>query len=181
MSCSNHVGPLSMKHFTCDGRTGVVWPKRHKTHYTEVERGQITVANARYLSSFVIHVMMNFSRSSLCRYGGSIIGALKSWQRAQELLQQEKNGGRNEPPDTRKQETSGPSFSSSVCPLMQSNTTVAVLIVILLSQAVLFCSLNLTFLIAPLTAPLLILCRHWSLAFIQKASNLAPQQYTCQV
>lgn len=90
MSCSNHVGPLSMKHFTCDGWTGVLWPKRHKTRYTEVERGQITVANTRYLSSFVIHFMINFSRSSSCRHGGSIMGALKSWQRAQELLQQKK-------------------------------------------------------------------------------------------
>lgn len=87
-----------------------------------------------------------------------------------------KKGGRNEPPHTRKQENSGPTFSSSVkhcscCPDCK----------IVLSQAVLFCSLILTFLIAPLTAPLLILCRHWSLAFIQTASNLAPQQYTCQV
>lgn len=96
MSCSNHVGPLSMKHFTCDGWTGVLWPKRHKTRYTEVERGQITVANTRYLSSFVIHFMINFSRSSSCRHGGSIMGALKSWQRAQELLQQKKKKKKEE-------------------------------------------------------------------------------------
>lgn len=59
---------------------------------TLAQKAQNTLYRSRERSNYCskYHFMINFSRSSSCRHGGSIMGALKSWQRAQELLQQKK-------------------------------------------------------------------------------------------